>query len=165
MKLMGRMTVLLLAVGAIGTGARAAELDIPRCQQSHPGKRVCVPVTLKTGGDHVASASFTVSYDTSALRLPGAAADVEAGSALTGGQRLAASVQEDINGGHGAVQVTITPAVKLPIPTISDGTLCKVCFTPPAGSRAGCGSATLGSVEVGSDTGHDLAATAAVTKN
>jgi hypothetical protein len=151
------LAVILLA--AAGPGARmaaAADVSLSSCPSASEG-RLCVPVKLAAGGKKVASAGVTIAYDTTALRLPGGAADVKAGSALASGQQLAATVSEDSNTGSGRVQVTVTPPVRLPIPVLGDGTVAEVCFTPPSkGSGAGCSAARLVSVELGDDTGRQI---------
>lgn len=146
-----------LAVAGSTSAFAATELQLPGCASVAEGERVCIPVTLASGGNRVASTGFTLRYDTTALRLPGGSADVQPGSALTGGQQLAASVSEDSNTGSGEVRVTITPPIRVPIPAMSDGPVCAVCFTAPADAAGGCADLDFAAVEAGDDRGQSLA--------
>ena len=131
-----------------GPGSAAAQpasptLVLPGCSglTAGPDTRVCVPVRLEgRGASCGGSVGFTLQYDTAMLRLPGSAADVQLGEALTGGQSLIAQVHEDLQTGTGSVQVAITPPLRFPIPPIPDGELCKVCFTVEQGAPSGCSS-------------------------
>lgn len=148
--------MLLATAGPAARSAAAADVSLSNCPSAPDGGRVCVPVKLAAGGQKVASAGVTIAYDTTALRLPGGAADVKAGAALDAGQQVVATVSEDPNAGSGKVQVTVTPPVSLPIPVIGDGTVAEVCFTAPAGASGGCSAARLVSVELGDDAGRQI---------
>jgi hypothetical protein len=148
--------LLALAAGALAPAqASTPRLDLGVCSGT-AGQRACVPVTLTANGGSVASAGFTVQYDTTTMRLPGGASDVHGGAALTGGQTVIAKVDEDINTTSGRVQVVIMPPPQASVPVIGDGALCEICFTVPAGAACTAPSFAPGSVDLGDATGRDV---------
>jgi len=148
--------LLALASGAFAPAqGSTARLDLGSCSGA-AGQRVCVPVTLTTNGGSVASAGFTVQYDTTAMRLPGGVSDVHGGAALSGGQAVIAKVDEDINMTSGRVQVVITPPPQASVPVIGDGPLCEICFTVPADAACTAPSFVPGTVDLGGATGRDV---------
>jgi hypothetical protein len=153
---------MLAAVALLGLSAAVASAQLPTLSIAGCGEatgiresRICLPVPLTTAGADVASLGFTLEYDPQALRLPGEGTDVEAGSALQGGQSVTAIVHEN---GTGSVQVAVTVPSQIPIPTISDGDVVLVCFTVRNSASDGCSpiAFTPGSLEMGDDSGFAL---------
>ena len=151
----------LLISGSAAAQPAPPTLELPGCSEltAGPGARACVPVRLEgRGASCGASVGLMLQYDTAVLRLPGGAANVQLGEALTGGQSLIAQVHEDLQTGTGSVQVAITPPLRFPIPPIPDGELCKVCFTVEQGAPSGCSSIIFvpGQVDVGDCQGLNI---------
>lgn len=135
-------------------------LMLPICPDAtlEPGSRQCFSVQFQQGDCAAASVGFTLSYATEALRLPGGNSDVEAGSAVDAADHdFAAFVSEDIDGGGGSLQVSITPKAQFPIPGLTDGEVAKICFTGAEDAPAGCTVLAFTASDVGDTTGHDCA--------